>query len=154
MIISIIVAMDQKRVIGLDNKLPWHIPAELQHFKDTTMGKPIIMGRKTFDAIGRRLLPGRTTIVLTQDENLVCTGFKVAHSVLEALQAAGDVSEVVVIGGANVYREFLPLAQRIYMTVVDGEHVGDTFFPQFDEENWHIVSQKQYEGFVVKILER
>ena len=106
-IISMVAAMSKNRVIGLNNSMPWHIPEELQHFKTVTMGKPIIMGRKTFDAIGRRLLPGRKTIVLTRDKDLSGEKFTVVHSIAAALDAAGDVPEVMIVGGAGIYKEFL-----------------------------------------------
>ena len=151
--ISLIAAMSKNRVIGLKNSMPWHIPEELQHFKTVTMGKPMIMGRKTFDAIGRRLLPGRKTIVITRDPDLQGDGFAVAHSVTEALQAAGDVPEVMVVGGAGVYKEFLPLADRLYLTIIPQEYAGDAYFPEVDQHKWQLVEQQEYPKFTVNIFE-
>lgn len=152
--ISLIAAMSENRVIGINNAMPWHIPEELQHFKKLTMGKPMIMGRKTFDAIGRRLLPGRKTIVLTRDQDLDVAGVTVAHSVTEALQAAGDVSEVMIVGGAGVYKEFLPMAHSIYLSVIPQQYVGDAFFPELDLNVWHLTSQEQHEKFYVQHFEK
>jgi len=153
-IISLVAAMSTNRVIGLNNKMPWHIPAELQYFKSITMGKPIIMGRKTFDAIGRRLLPGRQTIVITRDQDLVGEGFIVAHSVAEALSVAGNVPEVMVVGGAGIYKEFLPLAKRLYLSFIHQEFAGDAFFPEYNQSEWQVVAEDKKEFFNAKILER
>lgn len=153
-IISIVAAMANNRVIGINNKMPWHIPEELQNFKNITMGKPIIMGRKTFDAIGRRLLPGRTTIVLTTDLELNGTGFIVARSIHDALVAAGDVPEVMIIGGAGIYEQFLPFANRLYLSFIPLDVTGDAFFPEYEHLDWNIVQEQNYDKFTVKILER
>ncbi len=152
--ISLISAMSENRVIGINNAMPWHIPEELQHFKQLTMGKPMIMGRKTFDAIGRRLLPGRKTIVLSRDKDLAVAGVTIAHSVTEALQAAGDAPEVMIVGGSGVYKEFLPLAHSIYLSVIPEHYTGDAFFPELDLAKWHLTSQQEYEKFYVQHFER
>jgi len=152
--ISLIAAMSENRVIGINNAMPWHIPEELKHFKQLTMGKPMIMGRKTFDAIGRRLLPGRKTIVLTRDQDLDVTGVTVAHSIAAALQAAGDVPEVMIVGGSGVYQEFLPLAHRIYLSVIPQQYTGDAFFPELDRNVWHLISQDQHEKFCVQHFDK
>lgn len=152
-IISLIAAMSKNRVIGINNTLPWHLPDELKYFKATTMGKPMIMGRKTFDAIGRRVLPGRKTIVLTHDTDLHGENFAVAHSVHGALQAAGDAAEVMIVGGSGVFKEFLPIANRIYLSIIDQEYTGDAFFPDFDLNQWHLISQQQQSGFIANIYE-
>lgn len=152
-IISLIAAMSKNRVIGIDNHLPWHIPEELQHFKKMTMGKPLIMGANTFESIGRKLLPGRTTIILTKNTELTGDGFIVAHSIPDAIAAAGNVPEIMVIGGASIYAQFLPLAQRIYLTIIPTEYIGDTFFPELDEQRWRMVSQEHYAKFDVNIYE-
>jgi dihydrofolate reductase len=154
MIISLVAAMSENRVIGLDNAMPWHIPEELQYFKKITMGKPIVMGRKTFDAIGRRLLPGRQTIILTKTESLAGTGFMVAHSVADALRAAEPAPELMVVGGATIYQEFLPLAHRLYLSYIPLELAGDAFFPYYDETKWQLISELKYPKFSAKILER
>ncbi len=152
--ISLIVAMSKNRVIGVNNTLPWRIPEELQHFKKLTMGKPIIMGRKTFDSIGRRVLPGRKSIILTRDTDLVGDGFVVADSVTAALRAAGETNEIMVIGGASVYAAFLELADRIYISVVPEEYTGDAFFPELDAKTWHLVEQQEQPKFIAQIFER
>lgn len=151
--ISIIAAMSKNRVIGVDNKLPWSIPEELQHFKQLTMGKPMIMGRKTFDSIGRRLLPGRKTIVLTRDNDLQGDGFVVANSIDTALHAAGDVPEVMIVGGAGVYKEFLPLCDRIYLSVIPLQLSGDAYFPELDAMQWSLKEEQEYPKFTVQIFE-
>jgi dihydrofolate reductase len=136
--ISLIVAMSRNRVIGRDNAIPWHIPAELQRFKQLTMGHHIVMGRKTWDSIGR-LLPGRTTIVITRTRDFRVPGALVATSLPQALELAGHDSEIFVIGGAEVFRLALPLAQRIYLTTVDIEVAGDTYMPDFEQAEWQRV---------------
>lgn len=151
MIISIIAAMSKNRVIGKDNKLPWHIPEELQHFKKMTMGKPMIMGSNTFESLGRKTLPGRTTIVLTRSDKFQGDNFKTAHSVPDALKAAGDADEVMVIGGAKVFQEFLPLAHKIYLSVINDEYAGDAFFPELDQQKWHLESVEHHDKFNVNI---
>ena len=138
MIISIIVAMARNRVIGKNNRLPWHLPADLKHFKETTMGHPIIMGRKTYESIGRPL-PGRTNIVVTRNPEFRAEGCTVVHSLEEALRAAEEAEEVFVIGGATLYREALPIANRIYLTLVEADIEGDTLFPEIDSDSWEEV---------------
>lgn len=141
MIISIIVAMGHNRVIGLNNQLPWLLPEDLKFFKAKTMGKPIIMGRKTFESIGRPL-PGRTNIVITHNKKWKHEGVKVVHSMEKALKiAAKDKSEeVMVIGGAQIYAEALDHAQRLYITEVDIDAEGDAFFPE-KRGPWNEVSR-------------
>ena len=133
--ISIVVAMAANRVIGRDNQLPWHLPADLKHFKQTTMGKPILMGRKTWESIGRPL-PGRTNIVITRDENYDAPGCVVVHSIEAALQAAAKQDEVMIIGGAEFYRQVLPRTDRIYLTRINEDFEGDTLFPELDSSEW------------------
>lgn len=152
--ISLIAAMSENRVIGVNNTMPWHIPEELQYFKRLTMGKPMIMGRKTFDAIGRKLLPGRKTIVLSHDQDFDFVGVTVAHSVTGAIQAAGDAAEVMIVGGAGVYKEFLPLAQTIYLSVIPQHYIGDAFFPELDFGIWNLTSQEQHEKFCAQRLDK
>lgn len=136
--ISIIVAMSENRVIGINNQLPWHLPADLQHFKSITMGKPILMGRKTFDSIGRPL-PGRQNIVVTRDPNFSPEQVTVAHSPEAALTAASDHDEVMVIGGASFYAQMLPQASRLYLTVVHQSIEGDAYFPELNESEWETI---------------
>ncbi len=142
--ISIVVAMAVNRVIGHENRLPWHLPADLKYFKQITMGKPILMGRKTFESIGRPL-PGRTNIVITRNESYTAEGCVVVHSIEAALKAAADSEEVMVIGGAEFYRQVWPYAGTLYITRVTGEFEGDTFFPELDDAEWHEVERSEFE---------
>ena len=140
MILSLIAAMDNNRLIGKDNSLPWHMPADLQHFKSVTMSKPILMGRKTYDSIGRPL-PGRCNIVLTRSDAEI-EGVTTVHSIEEAISVANDVEEVMVIGGSSIYELVLPKVKRMYLSFVDGEFDGDAWFPEFDEDDWEITEEK------------
>ena len=130
-LISLIVAMAQNGVIGRDNSLPWRLPEDLKRFRAFTLGKPVLMGRKTFESIGHPL-PGRTNLVLTRDRSFLAHGVIVVHSVAEAMAQAGASEELVAIGGAEVYRLLLPLARRIYLTHVHADVPGDITFPEFD----------------------
>jgi dihydrofolate reductase len=136
--IALIVAVAENGVIGRDGKLPWRIAEDMKWFKETTMGKPCIMGRKTWESFPKRPLPGRTNIVVTRDTSYVAEGGVVAHSLDEALAAAGReaAGETMVIGGADLYRAALPRAQRIYLTSVHGAFEGDTIFPEIDRDDW------------------
>jgi len=136
MIQSMIVAMARNRVIGKDNKLPWHLPEDLKHFKDTTMGCPIIMGRKTYDSIGR-LLPGRENIIVTRNPELKIEGATVCLSLGEAIShcKTQDLDEVFVIGGAQIFNEALSQIDKLYLTVIDKDIEGDTYLPEIDLEN-------------------
>jgi dihydrofolate reductase len=134
-LISLIVAMAQNGVIGRDNALPWRLPADLKRFKEFTLGKPILMGRKTFEAIGRPL-PGRANLVLTRDRDWRAAGVIPVNSVEEALLQTRTCDELVAIGGAEIYRLLLPLARRIYLTHVHADVPGDTYFPAFDPAQW------------------
>lgn len=133
--LCLIVAMTPDRVIGINNTLPWHLPRDLQHFKKTTMGCPVIMGRKTWDSIGRPL-PGRVNIVITRQADLHLEGAVVVHSLEAAVGAASDSERVFVIGGANIYEQALPLARRLYLTEVATHVDGDAWFPQTAESDW------------------
>ena len=134
-LISLIVAMAQNGVIGRDNALPWRLPEDLKRFRAFTLGKPILMGRKTFQSIGRPL-PGRVNLVLTRDRGWFAAGVSVVHSVEEALAQAGASEELVAIGGAEIYRLVLPFARRIYLTHVHADVPGDIYFPDFDPTQW------------------
>lgn len=134
-LISLIVAMAQNGVIGRDNALPWRLPEDLKRFKEFTLGKPILMGRKTFEAIGRPL-PGRANLVLTRDRDWRAPGVIPVHSVEAALLQTRTCDELVAIGGAEIYRLLLPLARRIYLTHVHADIPGDTYFPAFDPAQW------------------
>ena len=134
-LISVIVAMAQNGVIGRDNSLPWRLPKDLKRFRACTLGKPILMGRKTFESIGRPL-PERTNLVLTRDRSWSAHGVIVVHSVEEALARAGSSDELVAVGGAQIYRLVLPFARRIYLTHVHADVPGDITFPEFDSTQW------------------
>lgn len=146
MIVSMIAAMGQNRVIGdADNNMPWHLPADLKHFKATTMGKPIVMGRKTYESIGRPL-PGRKNIVLTRDETLEIEGCDVVTSPEAALEAVGDFEEVMITGGANVYEQFLSRADRLYLTFIEGDFEGVAYFPEWEAGHWKEVSSEAHQA--------
>ena len=142
--IAIVVAMAANRVIGRDNQLPWHLPADLKHFKQLTLGKPVVMGRKTYESIGRPL-PERTNIVVTRDRDYGAPGCVVVHSLDEALAAAGEAAEVMVIGGAGIYRQVLPRTDTLYLTQVHAEFEGDTLFPELDAAQWREVARTDCE---------
>jgi dihydrofolate reductase len=141
-LISLIVAMAQNGVIGRDNALPWRLPADLKRFKAFTLGKTVLMGRKTFESIGRPL-HGRDNLVLTRDRRWLASGVIVVHSVEQALTQAGD-KELVAIGGAQIYRLLMPFARRIYLTHVHADVPGDTFFPDFDPTQWDDVECRMH----------
>jgi dihydrofolate reductase len=137
MIVSIIAAMDRKRGIGVDNKLPWRLSADLKRFRELTMGHHIIVGRKTFESIGRPL-PGRRMIVVTRDRSYKAEGCGLAHSVEDAIDLARErgESEAFICGGAEIYAQSIGIVDRMYLTFVDAEVAADTFFPEFDEQEW------------------
>ncbi len=135
--ISMIAAMAHDRVIGKDNQMPWHLPADLAHFKRVTLGKPVLMGRKTFESIGRPL-PGRRNLVISRNPGYQAEGIEVVGSVEAALAllAGSSVEELMVIGGGHLYAEMLPSADRLYLTQIDLAVEGDTRFPAFDDGQW------------------
>lgn len=135
MSLALIVAMAHNRTIGRDNALPWHIPEDLKHFKALTMGHHMIMGRKTYDSIGKPL-PGRTTVVVTRNSQLVIAGCVVAHSLEDALSACAGDDEIFIVGGAELYAQALPLADTLYVTEVLQDVDGDAHFPAFDLSQW------------------
>jgi dihydrofolate reductase len=141
--ISIIVAASTNNVIGANGDLPWRLPDDLKHFKAITMGKPIVMGRKTWDSIGRPL-PGRQNIVITRQADFVAEGCDVVASLEDAAAAAGDGKEVMVIGGSQIYLLALPMAERLYLTRVHAEIEGDAFFPEIDELEWRLVGDESH----------
>ncbi|HCA25402.1 MAG TPA: type 3 dihydrofolate reductase [Pseudomonas sp.] len=163
--LALIAAMARNRVIGRDNAMPWHLPEDLRYFKAKTLGKPIVMGRKTFDSLGRPL-PGRTNIVVSRQADLTLDGAQVFASIDDALNAARQqaqadgVDEVMVIGGDNLYRQTLERADRIYLTRIDSEPEGDAWFPDFDEQAWTLASERAvaagegYPAHVYQVLER
>lgn len=139
--ITLIAAMADGRVIGKDNAMPWHLPADLRHFKALTLGKPVVMGRLTFDSIGRPL-PGRHNIVISRDPQLQIAGVTVVASPEQAVQAAGDAAELMIVGGAQIYRQFLPRATRLELTLIDLLVDGDAHFPAYDDGSWQLVSSE------------
>ena len=140
--ISMIAATAENRVIGNKNTIPWHLPADFKYFKETTLGKTIVMGLNTFNSIGGKPLPGRKHIILNNDPNYVppaeCT---VAHSIEEVLEMAKDVRELMICGGASVYKQFLPMAHKLYLTYVHASPEGDTYFPEVNLAEWKEVSR-------------
>jgi dihydrofolate reductase len=142
--ITLIVAMAANRVIGRDNALPWRLPADLRRFKAVTMGQMLVMGRRTYESIGRPL-PGRRTVVITRRTDWSPEGVAVVHSLEEALASASAEAEVFVAGGGEVFREALPLAGRIHLTRIEAEVPGDTTFPDFDPTAWKIVDEEHHE---------
>lgn len=135
MSLSIIVAMAANRTIGIDNTLPWRCPEDLRHFKTLTMGHHMIMGRKTFDSIGKPL-PGRTTVVVTRNKELQIEGCIVAHSLQEAIDACAGDKEIFIVGGAELYAQALPLTRTLYLTEIQMDVAGDAHFPELDRSEW------------------
>lgn len=134
--ISMIAAMANHRIIGADNDMPWHLPADLKHFKAVTMGKPVLMGRKTYESIGKAL-PGRPNIVITSNESYSLDDATVVHSIEAAMQKAAAFDEVMIIGGGSIYDSMLSQAQRLYLTFIDLTVDGDTQFPDYEANaNW------------------
>lgn len=156
MIVSLIAAMGRNRVIGKDNFLPWKLPEDMKRFKEITSGKPVIMGRKTFESIGKPL-PNRLNIIITHDKNYKAEGCAVAHSLGQALKSAEGNEEAMVIGGEQIFREFLPKADRMYLTLIDCDFEGDAHFPEYNENEWKEVKRDGRKGdykFVFVDLER
>ncbi|HRQ29392.1 MAG TPA: dihydrofolate reductase [Saprospiraceae bacterium] len=147
MIISAIVAVSKNNVIGKDNKMPWHLPADLAYFKKTTLGHPVILGRKNFDSIGKPL-PGRTNIIVTRDRSFACTNCTVVHSLEEALLYGfqNKEDEVFIIGGGTIYEQSMDLWDKLYLTEIDTEMDGDVFFPEIDKTKWEQISAVEKEA--------
>ena len=141
MSLSIIVAMAHNRTIGVNNALPWRCPEDLRHFKALTMGHHMIMGRKTFDSIGKPL-PGRTTVIVTRNRDLKIDGCIVAHSLPEAIATCAGDEEIFIVGGAELYAQALPLADQLYVTEIQQEVAGDAHFPAFEKSSWREVSRE------------
>jgi len=159
MIISLIAALATDRVIGMENAMPWHLPGDLAWFKRNTLNKPVIMGRKTFESIGRPL-PGRLNIVISSKPG-EHEGVTWVTSIDAALAAAGDVEEVMVMGGGRVYEQLLPKANRLYLTHIDAEVEGDTHFPDYEPDDWestfsefHDADEQNSHGYCFEILDR
>jgi len=152
--ISLIVAFDENRVIGKNNKLPWNIPEEMEKFKKATMGNIIIMGRNTFEGIGRPL-PGRINIVITKDESFHYKGVEVFHSVEEALEEALKLGkEVFFIGGESIYRQVTDLVDKFYISYIHGKYDGDSYFPEISLSNFQLIKEEIYDDFIYKEYEK
>jgi len=160
--ISAIIAMSSNRVIGKNNQLPWHLPADLKHFKKITMGKPILMGRKTYESIGRPL-PGRSNIIITRDSKFQAPGCIIRHSIESALTTAAlqHSEEIFIIGGALIFQETLPLIQRLYLTLIHESIEGDAYFPELNSAEWQKIEQIDHHpdkennySYSFKILDR
>jgi len=142
--VTLIAAMDRNRVIGYEGKMPWSLPRDLKLFKQRTIGKPIVMGRRTFESIGARPLPDRRNIVLSRDSTFVADGAEVCRTISEVFLRTAQDEELMVIGGATLYRAFMRLATRLVLTFVDGEFLGDTLFPEFCSREWKEVERVFY----------
>jgi len=146
MIVSLVLAMAENGVIGKNGALPWRIPEDMRHFKALTIGKPCIMGRKTWDSLPKKPLPGRANIVVTRDRNFHAESAIVAHSFDDALARADNAEEIAIIGGAEIYAAALPRANRIYLTEVHAAFDGDAFMPPFDPTIWHETARENHAG--------
>lgn len=141
--VSVIAAVARNRVIGRDNTLPWHLPEDLRRFKALTMGHTIVMGRKTYESLGR-LLPGRASVIVSRNTAYAVPGARVVGSLQEAFAACRDAEEIFVIGGAELYREALSLADRLCLTEIDADFAGDTLFPEFPAERWQETGRESH----------
>jgi len=142
--ISLIWAMDKHRLIGRENALPWKLPADMAWFKKNTMGKPILMGRKTYESIGRPL-PGRVNLILSRQSDLTIDGCKVVSSLAKAKAEVPDADEIMVMGGAEIYALLIDQADCLYITEIDAVFEGDAWFPAFDRQSWQIISQDSHQ---------
>ena len=143
-LISIIVAMDKNNLIGCKNKIPWHIPSELKRFRSLTMGKPIVMGRKTHESIGR-ILDGRDNIILSLDNKYSKQGIIIYNNLNKVIEDFSSHEEIIIIGGSEIYKLALPLVKKLYITYVDGSYSGDTWFPNFNLNQWSLESSEDLE---------
>jgi dihydrofolate reductase len=141
--LSIIVAIAKNRVIGANNALPWHLPEDLKRFRALTMGHHLIMGRKTYESLNR-LLPGRTTVIVTRNSNYRVAGALIANSLQQAIELCGNDEEVFLIGGAELFRDGLKLADKLYITEIDAAFEGDVFFPELDQTKWQEISRERH----------
>ena len=144
--IALIAAMANNNVIGKDNDMPWHLPDDLKFFKSKTVGKPVIMGRKTFESIGSRPLPNRPNFVVSRNSDLKLEGVEVFSSVDDVLATLSNVDEVIIMGGGQLYKEMLPRADRLYLTLIDAEIEGDTFFPNWQALAWNPLEKVRHEA--------
>jgi len=152
MTITVLAAVGANLVIGREGNMPWHLPQDLAHFKATTMGHVMVMGRKTYESIGRSL-PGRRTIVITHQQGWHAPSVEVAHSLPEALALAGP-ADVFVVGGSDVYRQAIPFADQMLLTEIDQSPEGDAFFPAFSAENWRESAREAHDSFAFVTYER
>jgi dihydrofolate reductase len=151
--VTLLAAIGRNLVIGKDGDMPWHLPDDLAHFKRTTLGHPLVMGRKTYESIGRAL-PGRRTIVVTRQRDWQRAGVETAHSLPDALALAGPADEVFVVGGGQLYAEAMPFAQRMLLSEVPDSPDGDTYFPEWVSHDWREVSREHRDGFDIATYER
>ena len=145
-LLAFVVAMDKNRLIGADNRLPWRLPDDMKWFRQVTLGKPVIMGRKTYESIPPKFrpLPERVNVVVTRQLDYVAEGAIVVHSIAEALTAVAPQPEIIIAGGSQLYEQLLPQADRLYLTLVDGEFGGDAYFPAFDWDDWQEISRERH----------
>lgn len=143
--ISIVVAMSSNAVIGRNGGLPWHLSADLKHFKSITMGRPIVMGRITHESIGRPL-PGRENIILTRDDNYKAEGCTIINDLNDITSRFSEVEEIMIVGGSQLYAEILPLAKKLFITEVHAELEGDTYFPEFDRRQWREIERQAFKA--------
>ena len=144
--VAIIVAVAENNVIGAGNAIPWYCPADLQYFKRTTLGSPVLMGRKTYQSLKIKPLPERQNIIVTRDKNLICEGCDVVDSVEAGLKLASYAKKLFIIGGADIYQQSIDLVQELYITYVDVKVDGDRYFPQLDLNAWKLLRQETYEA--------
>ncbi len=144
--IAIIVAVAEDNVIGAGNTIPWYCPADLQYFKRITLGSPVLMGRKTYESLKIKPLPGRQNIIVTRDPELICKGCDVVTSVASGLKLVNDEEILFIIGGADIYRHCINLAEELYITNVDIKVEGDRFFPEIDLSEWDLVREQTYQA--------
>ncbi len=145
MIISIIAAMGNQRAIGINNSLPWKLPADMQWFRQCTLGKPIIMGRTTYESIGKPL-PGRKNVIVSRNKDYIVEGATVVHSLEQAIEAVQGEPEVMIIGGSNIYSQALDFANRLYLTEIYADFTADSWFPEFDLAQWSTVSSEEHQA--------
>jgi len=144
-LVSLIWAMDRNGLIGCDNRLPWQLQSDMAWFRKNTMGKPILMGRKTYESIGRPL-PGRSNLILSRQQDLCLDGCTVVHNLTAAMAAVPDAEEIMVMGGAEIYALLLSRADRLYITEIDAAFEGDTWFPAFDRSQWRAISRESHQA--------
>lgn len=144
--IAIIVAVAEDNVIGAGNTIPWYCPADLQYFKRTTLGSPVLMGRKTYQSLKIKPLPGRQNIVVSRDASLACKGCDVVTSLKAGLELVKNKDKLFIIGGADIYQQCMNLAEEVYITYVDIKVEGDRFFPKMDLSQWSLVNEQRYQA--------